>query len=601
MAKNKPATKNASYYSSDFKKKKLSSAGVAIIVTAAILVVTLLTVGILFLVDAIKRDKWFEYTKSDLTKYITLSEDDYKNYELELSIAKPHAIDIDVAILNLISAERFRTQVGNGGAYTNIAVTAGDKVTVRFRGYTLDEDGHEVVVSTAMSNITYKDGTQIQIGESNTSFPVGFELGLIGKNPQDYAKFEKITSGKAKDHPNGQDWVVYISAERVPTASVGTDSEKSDTLKMQSKRIDLSDKEDVDKYFGEGFTDIIMGYEIGTNYSREFTINNKGYTYKTITIDFATTCEKTSTSENGKAPLTVEGYFAYDYGIEGTATAGLRNKTVYYDVFIEEIIPYDTPIASPAELTDDFILELIREGDSDLTEEELNTYDGSTIVEKYRSYVKKYLDDAYEEALDIMIENAMWNRYLELAVVNKYPKDKVEKIYTEYLDDVQYQFDFNGGSLQDSNGTPQSYETVDAFAIAYLGLSEGDDWKATLYTMSENLVKERLILYHILKEENLMPTDKELADKVNEIKAEYLDEYLKQYIAYKEENDSSFDKSTLVGDAYDSFVEERKKEIFDYYDDDYFEETAYYEIGLEVFLTYPTVYTLDNPKPAATK
>lgn len=583
------------------EKKKLSGAAIAIIVTAAILLATILTVGIIHLVTAIKKDKWFEYTDSDLSKYISLSEDAYKNYELELNIAKPHEIDIDVAILNLISAERFRTLVGDGAAYNNIEITAGDKLVIRYRGYTLDEDGNEVVVSTAMSNITYAAGTELQIGDSNASFPVGFELGLIGKNPSDYAKFEKITSGKAIDADNGGEWIVYVTAERVPTASIGTDTEKSDTLKFTSKRIDLSDTEDIDKYFGAGFADSLMTSEIGSTYSAEFTINNKQFTYKSLTIDFATTCEKAETSANGKAPLTVKGYFAYDYGIEGTATAGLRNKDVYYDVFVEEVIPYDTTIDKPENLTDEFILDLVKEPDSELSEATLLTYEGETVVEKYRNYVKKYLDDSYREALNIMIENAMWNRYLEKAVVIKYPAIKVEEIHKEYVDDVYYQYDYNGGSLQDSQGNFTSYDTIDAFAIAYLGLAEGEDWSATLYTMSENLVKERLILYYIMQVENIMPTEEELAREVAAIKQEYLDEYIKQYLAYKEENDDSFDRSTLTGDAYNTFVSERSKELFDYYDEDYFTETAYYEIGLRTFLTYPTVYTLDNPKPAVTE
>ncbi len=539
----------------------------------------------------------FDYVTSDLSKYIYISEDDYKNYELELSIAKPHSIDIDVAILRLISAERFRYQIGDGKAFTDIAVTAGDKVKVRYRGYTLDDAGNQVIVSSLMSNIIYAEGTDVQIGEFYYQLPVGFELGLIGKNPNDYAKFEKITSGKAIDHEHGDDWVVYITAEKVPTASIGTDNEQADTIKLNCVRIDLSEVEEVNKYFGKGFVDVIKSYEIGVPYSSKFIINNEEYTYKFLTINFATTCEKAETSANGKSPLTVEGYFAYDFGIDGTATADLRNKTVYYDVFIEEIIPYDTPIASPDELTEDFVLEFVNEAGDSFTEEELRTYEGSSLVEKFRNYVKKHLDDAYEEALDIMIEDAMWDRYHEKADVIKYPTENVGKIYQEYLDDVQYQYDYSGGSLHDENGNLVSYDTVDAFAAAYLGLSEGDDWKARLYTIAEDLVKERLIYFYIMQKEDIIPTEDELNAKAESIKAEYLDDYIEQYIDYKEYNDSSFDKSTLVGEAYDAFVEERKKELFDYYDNEYFEEIAYYEIGLQFFLTYPTVYTLDSTKP----
>ncbi len=608
MAKNKYAGKNV--YSAFYeKKRKLSPNMIAIIITAAILVVTLLTVGIIFLVNAIKKDKWFDYVKSNITKYIELPEEAYKNYELELSIARPHAIDVDVAILNLISSEDYRTLVGEGGSNTSIAVTAGDKLVVRYRGYTLDENGEEKVISTAMSNITYATGTTLQIGDSNSTLPIGFELGLIGKVPNDYAKFEKITSGKAKDHAKGDDWVIYVSAERIPVASIGdSEKEKSDTVKFSSMRIDLSDKEEVEKYFGVGFVETVKTYNIGQEYSFTAKIgsNNTEYKYKTLKIDFATTCEKAKTSENGKAPLRVEGYFAYDYGIEGTATAGLRNKTVYYDVFIEELIPYDTTINgvkvnSPAELTDDVVLYLVNQKDSEIGETELRAYEGETLVQKYRNYVVDYLDEAYEEAKKIMIENALWNRLLDKAKVIKYPISKVEEIHKEYIDDVYYQYDFNGGSLQDSEGNFTSYNTLDEFAVAYLKLEEGADWQAALYTMSESLVKERLILFYILQVEEMMPSDDELEAEISAIKQEYLDEYLKQYIQYKEYNDESFSADDFTEESYKTFVEDRKKELFDYYDDDYFEETAYYEYALRKLIVIPTVYTLDNPKPAATE
>ncbi len=587
------------------KKKKLSSGSLAVIITAIVLAVAILTPGIIHLVGAINEDKWFDYAESDMNDYIKLPETLYKNYDLELTIAKPHYdIDIDVALLNLISSAEYRKLLNDGAGYKNIAVTAGDKILLRYRGYTLDKDGNKKVVSTAMSNITYESATEIQIGESNTYLPIGFELGLLGKNPEDYAAFEKITSGTPEDG-----WVVYVSGKRVPIDSLGTDNEKKDTYTLNYMRIDLTDKEDTDKAFGEGFTDLLKGFNIGQSYAiDEIEVGAKKVKckYTDLKINFATTCEKDETSENGKPVLTVEGYFAYDYGIDGTATAGLRNEKVYYDVWIELVTPYDTVINgvsvnSPGELTDDVIKFIVNESSSTVTEEELNTYEGATLVEKYRNVVKKFLDEAYEESLEAMIESKLWDKLLKNAEVLKYPKIKLDAVYKEYEDDVYYQFEYTGGSLSDSSGNYTNYDTVDKFACAYLSLAEGSDWKATLKTMCESLVKERLILFYILQNEALLPTDEVLNKKVEEIKKEYLDEYIEQYIAQKEANDEDFKREDLVGDKYDEFVEERKAEIFDYYDDDYFKETAYYDIALEYLVKQPTVYTLDNPKPAEDK
>ncbi len=589
-------------------KRKLTKSSAAVIITAAVLLLTIITAISWVLIDAAVNDKWFDYSKSNMNKYVEIPDGTYKDYDLELSIAKPHAIDIDVAILNLISSAEFRKVHGDGAGYTNRVITAGDKLIIRYRGYTKDENGEEKIISSAMSNIPNTYETEIQIGESNTSLPIGFELGLIGKNPADYAKFDKITSGKASAHEDGDEWVIYITAERILTEYVGTDNDKTaNVTKLNSTRIDLA-ADDVDKYFGEGFAERVKGYNIGQEYGFEMKIGEgdkaKNYTYRNFKINFATTCEKDKTADG--EILTVEGYFAYDYGVDGTATAGLRNETVYYDVWVKEIVPYDTVINEVNvdtidDITDDVIKYLINRSGSELSQEELNTYEGNNLVEKYRSYVKKYLDDAYEEALEIMIEDALWSRLLKSAKVLKYPKIKVEEIYAEYEEDVRYQFDYTGGTLQNYDESYTTYDTVDEFARAYLQLEDSADWKKTLYTMSENLVKERLILFYILQNEDMLPSKDALAEKVEQIKAEYFDEYIKQYVAKMQETDEDYTIDDLSEEEYNKFIEERRSELFEYYDDDYFEESAYYDIALEVLIKYPTVYTLDNPKPAVDK
>ena len=574
------------------QRKKISAKVIVIIITLLAVLATAITASVLIIVDAVKKDKWFDYVKSDLSKYVELSQEDYKNYDLELSIAKPHfgekgdsisVNDVDVAILNLISSEAYRKLEGDGAFVSNLPVTAGDKVSIRYRGYTINEKGEEVTVSTAMSNIQFDYDTEIQIGEDNSSFlPVGFELGLIDKHPADYAKFEKIKNGK----PQGN-WVVYVSFERLLDGG----DPKKDTIKFSNMRIDLEDPE-ANTIFGDGFTEKLKGFDIGSIYNNiATTIGGKNYTYNNLLINFATTCEKASTSENGKAPLVVEGYFPYDFGVEGTATAGLRDKKVYYQVFIQGVQAYETP-----EFNDEFILKVIKEKGSEITEEELRAYEGATLVDKYKAYAKELINEAYEEAYDIMVEDAMWNHYLAKAKILKYPQIKVDEIYDEYVEDVYYQYDYNGGSLQDSEGNFTNYETVDEFAIAYLQLTEEDDWKETLLKMSEDLVKERLILFYIMQKEDIVPSSEVLSAKVEEIKNEYYDEYIKQYLDYQKKTEADF-----TPEEYQKFLEERKAEIFDYYDDDYFEETAYYEMTLEKIREYPTVYTLNNPKPSATK
>ena len=107
--------------------------------------------------------------------------------------------------------------------------------------------------------------------------------------------------------------------------------------------------------------------------------------------------------------------------------------------------------------------------------------------------------------------------------------------------------------------------------------------------MSENLVKERLILYYIMRAENIMPTETELNEKYDEVTKEYLDEYMVQYLESINKTREDYTDA-----EYEELVEERSVILFNYFDDDYFYETAYYEIGLETFRTFVKATTLDE-------
>ena len=96
-----------------------------------------------------------------------------------------------------------------------------------------------------------------------------------------------------------------------------------------------------------------------------------------------------------------------------------------------------------------------------------------------------------------------------------------------------------------------------------------------------------------MRQENLVPSAEKLAEQIAASKQEYLDEYIAQYLAEYSKKESDYSES-----EWTQFVEDRKKELYDYYDDAYFTEIAYYEIALDTFLTWPTVTTLDKTEVA---
>ena len=585
-------------------KKRLGSKGVLIIITAAVLLGAIIATSVFFIIDAYNKDENFDYIESNLSKYLEFtdssddnsdsSDDDsassngnsavsYKDYTIDIAIAPPHTknedgtgvSDVEVAILNLIASER--TLVGDGVKQTNLTVGAGDNVYIWYRGYLKHPETGEKIVVSGMSN--FGNSTSSELGIGTGSFVPGFELGLVGTDPTQYARFIKITEGSV-DPTQHVAYVSYTRQEYDTENDVVKGSKQTGT----KVRVDLKDSEDAEELFGAGFISAINGTAVGQKLEFKTTINGTTYKYTDTTVDFVTTCEDTAT--NGGIPIkTVECYFPYDYGTTGLSSASLRNETAYFEVYIEFVQDYSVP-----EWGDEYLKEYLAESGSPITEAELTQkYEGNTLVQKYEAYVAESLQLAYEEERRALIEDAMWAHYLDIVKVNRYPGNKVDEIYDEYVDDVYYQFDTSGGGLTNSDGEYETYEDIDSFACAYLSLDEGADWKSVLKTMSQELVKERLILYYIMKAENLTPTEEVLNAKYEALRAEYLDEYIKQYLEYEEKT-----RADYTDEEYATFVADREKEIFDYYDEDYFTETAYYEIVLDTLVNWPTVNDLTD-------
>lgn len=547
----------------DGSTKKLSEKNLAVLVTAIVLLTFIVGTSAFFLVDAIINNKFFSYRTSNLENYVTLSPDSYKGNKMNIDIAKPHDIDVDVAILALLASDKGDALYGGHTVYTadsDFVITAGAKLTVWYRGYLLDEDGSKIDIAS-MSNLSGSKPSELEIGSGK--FIPGFELGLLGKNTAEFAKFVKITDPEVdiiESH------IAYVSFSRL----VDGGDEKKDTQKASGTRIELS-ANDVDDNFGTGFKDKLLGAKIGEKMSFEATIDGKKYNYTDVTVDFVTDCESN--------PIKVEAYFPYDY-----STPTLRNETAHFEVYVDSAVLYEEQKFDNA-----YVEELLKREGSKITLDELKEYEGNELTDKYRTYVKKTIDDLYAEEYEQIVTEAVWNNILSSATIKKYPKAKVDKIHKEYIQDVKDQFDSTGGYLENSYGESKTYDDINSFARAYLGLSSTADWQKHLYSMSESLVKERLVLYYIMREEGLMPNNKELKAEIEKTKQVYLDEYVQQYLDYDEKKREDFTDA-----EYEDYVDARAAEIFSYYDDDYFEETTLYDIVTKEMIKWPNISTLDD-------
>ncbi len=555
-------------------KPKLSTSAIISIVTSALLAVAFIVGLIFIIIDHTKKeeDKNFDYLSSDLSKYISIDQALYKDYKVNLTIAKPREIDTDVAVLNLLASKKGAV-LHNGVAQESGTITPGDVVNIFYRGYLIGANGEEVYVDN-MCNFASTDSSgnyvyaSLEIGSNK--FVPGFEVNLSGVEFSAANKFVRITEGNVS-----ADQVVYISYTKVPDGSTAD----KDKTKISAERVVLADgKEKIDAKYGDGFYDKLLTLTVGAKDGVTFegTVSGKKYNYSSLKVDFATTCEKEGNY------ILVDCYFPYDYGM-----TNLNNKDARFEVYIQSVVEYEEQ-----KLTNEFVEENLGKDDFGVTAEDLAAFEGDR-VSQLRQHVKKLLDDEYNEIYRTKLEEAMWEHYHNenVSVVSKYPASKVDSIYNEYYNDVLYQFEQSGGVISDALGTSKTCETVDEYAIIYLGLeyAENKDWRSVLRSMSEGLVKERLILYYIMRNENIVPTAQEHAAKKVEVEKEYFDEYILQYCT-----EYNIDKSTYSEDAWAEFEADRYKELHDYYDSAYFDEVTYYELALDAFLQWPTVTTLDT-------
>ena len=551
---NNKKTKDVAADKNQEEKKGMSSKHLPFIIIAAILVVVMLGGGIFALVDYIAADRGFDYLKSDLSKYIELT-DDYKNFTVNIDIASPREEDVKIAVLNMLYADREKDPLNKGEKVGGV-ITPGDEVYIWYRGYIVG-DGDEKTVVEGLSNFAGKDPQKLGIG-SNGMFP-GVELNLIGIDTRDYKKFEKITSGKVTE---GQ--IAYISY----TKTKGND--KSTQYKAENVRIDFS--EDIDAIYGAGFADKIIGLEIGKKLDVSANLDGVIYNYTDLTVNFVTECEVN--------PIKVEAYVAYDYEI-----ANLRNENLVFEIYVDGIVHYDTP-----EFTDEYLEKKIENKEINLTLEDLEALGKESLTANYYAYAEKLMNDLYETEKRELIETQLWKHYVEISKAKKYPKAKVDEIYEDYVDDIVDQFSNSGGYIYDQTaGKYVECETIDDFAPLYLGIGAGGDWEAEAYKQAQSFVKERMVMFYILKAENLVPTDEELTAERDKIYQEYLDEAIKQYLNYYGK-----DRDDYTDEEYEAVVEECREVVAFNFDENYFTIRAYYNILANTAVDWPEVITLDE-------
>ena len=498
----------------------------------------------------------YDYYKEDITKAISLDLSGYKDYTVTMKIDAITEQAIDERINQILNANKPSAAQNNGKADRNTAIKVGDIVTIFYRGYYFDENDNRVEFDGGC-NIAYSSGkvlpSTLTIGSG--SYFSGFESGLIGKIPEQYANLTPVLEGNVEEGD-----VVYVQMSAVLP---GNRSFNNKTV-----RIDLADP-DLEKEWGVGFKDFLVGRELRQNiptaqFELPEAVDGQDVVYYTNIKPMFKTAD-----ENDLAPIVVETYCPINY----TNAPELAGKTIYFDVYVRGTVHYDTPT-----LTESFIRDTLK-----LTDEDLDKFEGEDIFEKFRGYVREELMTGYNngssyvtgynDMYDSLLDDLIWEKLNELTKIISIPKRAIQPVYEENLESLVADYEY----YKDTYG----FSSVEDYIMQATGaatLQEADDY---IWYLSANAVKEKMVIFLIAREEGLIADETTLKAEADQIFADVVQYYIDTYYkdTFAKYNEEEYTK------AYNELANNLRTQ----YSEEMLIENAIYERVFEHLRTYPTV------------
>lgn len=442
-------------------------AGIAISAIAAILVLAIIAGIILLVLNYKEKNYRINYPYEDLSPFVSLDRSAYAGYTVRINVPEVNDRDVENAIIQQLMKKKGDV-LYDGDYYSDAVLAAGDKAYIWYRGYELDENGNRTEPS-GTCNFYGTSAHELELGSG--SFITGFELDLIGHKMSDSSKFVKRTEGEILDGD-----IVYLT---------GTCSQEVGEFYSESNIIiDLADP-DVESVWGVGIGDYLKSIGIGGSsqgVKELVTPAGDHVIYTGLNIQFAT---DHAAEDN---PIVVKTVFPHDYNTES-----LRNKTVYFEVYIEKTLHYQS-----AEFNEEFIESL------GFSADDLQEYEGEGLVEKYKAYIRQLLENKRQKEIDLIVEDAVFDNLVKSAKFKKLPQGDVQ----DGFDFFYYQLEMEYASYS-GNILLGSFENIDAYLLQRFGLSSGDDWREYLYNVVENDVKEKLAFFSVIYNEGLIPTEEE--------------------------------------------------------------------------------------------
>lgn len=521
---------------------------IAVIVIAAVLVAALAAGIVIAVVYTVRENSTVDFMNDDLSRYVYISAEDYKGLELDVKIPAVDEDDVNNEIIKQLYKNRGKTMYG-GGHVSSKPLMPGYDAFIKYMGYELDESGNKVVLENTCN---FADEKYHKLGIGSGEFVKGFELGLVGKVPDDCSELKVSTQGGVINKGDDILGVVQDEGDVVYITLSYVREEEGAIHSKELVRIDLN-RDDVEAQWGVGFIELLQADDMYIGVP-----SNKTVTLKLPETDEAITytyMEILYTTRGENNPFVVKTVFPYNYHDES-----MRNKEVYFDVYVEDAFIYEIP-----DFDEDFITEKLG-----ISAESLDSYEGEGLAEKYKAKLRADFAAEYEKSCQSMAEELLWERLNEKAEIKKLPENEVDRIFDNYYYNFQLQYMTNYQEM---------YENIDEYvSTVYYGSEEIMDWRGSLYAQCEAEVREKLIFYYIMRNENLIPTDAEYAEL-------YKEELAKDFTAELGKDKDDF----ATEEAYNTELAKFEEQMLDYYGESFYRETVYYNHIIKKLLAYNTV------------
>lgn len=222
---------------------------------------------------------------------------------------------------------------------------------------------------------------------------------------------------------------------------------------------------------------------------------------------------------------------------EGYGGEELSGKDAIFYVVVEYVVQYDVP-----ELTDAFVKDTLKYE----SKNEIGTEEGALVAD-YIATLRQSMETSMQESVRSVAFGMAIEQMLDKLTFHAYPEGEVERYYDSYIAEFEYYYSYYKYMY--------GYNSLDEFAVDYMGLEKGSDWKAELTAACQQMVKESVLLHAIAEAEGL----EEITDQEFKAELDYLVEYHKgQYTAeYIRENmgDNAIKENALYIKVMDFILE----------------------------------------------